>query len=137
MKKIILFATIFTLSLLMAACQPSVDQAKADFCADLGEFAQAQVALRNLDANSTKDEENQAVSNLEQTWNNLLDSVSTLGDVQVDGIQEAFETLKNDISNIPDDATLAESEVMIKQDLLNTLAETQQILTTTCTYGQQ
>ena len=137
MKKIIIFVTIFVLSLLLAACQPSVDQAKADFCEDLGAFAQAQVALRSINATSTKDELNQALSNLEQSWNNLRDSAATLGEVQVDGIQESFETLKRDISNIPDDATLVDAELMIKQDLLNTLAETQQILTTTCTYGQQ
>lgn len=136
MKKIMFFATIFILSLLLVACQPSVDQAKADFCADLGEFAQAQVSLRSTNATSTKDELNQALSNLEQSWNNLLDSATTLGEVQVDGIQESFENLKNDISNIPDDATLAEAELTVKQDLLNMVAETQQIVTTTCTYGQ-
>jgi hypothetical protein len=136
MKKTILLTTIFVLSLVLAACQPSVDQAKANFCENVGEFAQASVQFRALNATSTKDEASDAVSDLERAWNNLQESAADLTEAQVDGVEDALGDLKNSIQDIPDDATLAESELSVKQASLETMAETLQIFVTTCTYGQ-
>lgn len=136
MKKIVLLSAIFVLSLLVAACQPVIDEQKSDFCQNLGEFAQAQVQFRQLDANSTKDDLEDAVSDLERAWNNLADSTEDLAEAQVRGVEEALEDLRRDIDNIPDGSTLAEAEVMIKQDVVSTMAETLQIFRTDCTYGQ-
>ena len=137
MKKKVLLSTIFVLSLLVAACQPSVDQAKADFCESLGEFAQAQLQFRQLNATSTKGDLNQAGSDLQRAWDDVKGSASDVAEAQLSGVEDALQTLQNDIGDIPDDATLAESEVTIKQDILNTAAETVQIMNTTCTYGQE
>ena len=136
MKKIVLLSAIFVLSLLVAACQPVIDEQKSDFCQNLGEFAQAQVQFRQLDANSTKDDLEDAVSDLERAWDNLADSTEDLAEAQVRGVEEALEDLRRDIDNIPDGSTLAEAEVMIKQDVVSTMAETLQIFRTDCTYGQ-
>ena len=136
MKKIILLSSIFVLVLLLAACQPSVDQAKADFCESLGEFAQAQVQFRTINATSTKSDLNEAVSDLDRAWENVKSSAADLSEAQLSGAEDALQTLKDDISDIPDDATLAESEAMIKTDVIATMAETQEIFSTTCTYGQ-
>ena len=136
MKKIILLSAIFVLSLLLAACQPSVDQAKADFCETLGEFAQAELQFRQLDGTSTKDDLNKAASDLQKAWEDVKGSASNVAEAQLSGVEDALQTLQKDIGDIPDDATLAESEVTIKQDILNTAAETVQIMNTTCTYGQ-
>ena len=136
MKKITLLSAIFVLSLLVAACQPSVDEAKADFCSDLGEFGQALVGFRQLNPASTKDDLNKAESDVQKAWDNLQSSASTLKDVQTSSVQDAFETLKKDIGDIPDDTTLADTELMIKDDVVSTMGETLQIFSTTCTYGQ-
>ena len=132
-----MFSGILVLSLLLAAaCQPTVDEAKADFCQNLGDFAQAQVQFRQLNATSTKDDLEEAASVLEEAWENLVESAADLSEAQVGGVEDALEDLRRNIDDIPDDATLAEAELMIKQDILSTMSETVQIFSTTCTYGQ-
>ena len=137
MKKIIFLSAIFVLSLLLAACQQSVDKQKADFCSNLGDFAQAQVQFRALNETSTKGDVEEAASDLERAWDNLKNSAGDLAQAQMNGIEDALQNLRRDIDNISNDATLAEAEVSIKQDILNTMAETVQIMRTTCTYGQE
>ena len=51
-------------------------------------------------------------------------------------LENALDDMRNTIQAIPDDATLAETEGMIKQASLATMAEAVEIFTTTCTYGQ-
>jgi hypothetical protein len=137
MKKIILLGVILVVSLLVAACQPAVDEQKADFCSNLGAFAQAQVQFRALNETSTKGDVEEAASDLERAWDNLKNSAGDLAETQMSAIEDALQNLRRDIDNIANDATLAEAEVSIKQDILNTMAETVQIMTTTCTYGQE
>ncbi len=136
MNKRILISTIFIVSLLLAGCQESIDDAKADFCTDLGTFAQALAEFRAIDATSTTDDLNNAVSDVENAWNDLKSSASNLEDIQVDDAQGAFQTLKDDISNISGDSSLADAEVQIKQDVVAALSEVVDIFTTSCTYGQ-
>jgi hypothetical protein len=137
MKKIILLSAIFVLSLLLAACQPVLDEQKADFCEALGEFAQAQVQFRQLNQTSSKDDLEDAASDFERAWEKVKDAASDVAEAQLNSVEDAWQNLRRDIDNIPNDATLAEAEVMIKQDVLNTVAETVQIMRTTCTYGQE
>ena len=137
MKKIILLSVIFVLSLVLAACQPAIDEKKSDFCKDLGDFAQAQGQFRQLNETSTKDDVEEAASDLQRSWERVKDSAADVAEAQLNNVEDAWENLKRDIDDIPNDATLAEAELMIKQDVLNTTAETVQIMTTTCTYGQE
>ena len=60
-----------------------------------------------------------------------------VAEAQVSALEDALQELRRDIDDIPNDATLAEAELMIKQDVLSTMAKTVQIFTTTCTYGQE
>ena len=137
MKKIMLLCVIFVLSLLLAACQPALDEQKADFCEALGEFAQAQGQFRQLNETSTKDDVEEAASDLERSWERVKDSAADVAEAQLNNVEDAWENLKRDIDDIPNDATLVEAEAMIKEDVLNTMAETVQIMSTTCTYGQE
>ena len=138
MKKIILLSAIFVLSLVLAACQPVVDEKKADFCRNVGDFAQAQVQFRQLNASSSKRDAEEAVSDLQRDFENLVQSGADVKEAQLKEVEDALENLKRDIKDIPDDAeNIAEAELMIKQDVLNTVAETVQIMTTNCTYGQE
>ena len=136
MKKIILLCTIFVLSLVLAACQPSVDQAKADFCDDLGTFAQSVGEYRSLGPNSSVDDFQDAQKDVEKAWNDLQSSAQTLGSVQTDSLQNAYSDLQKDVSNISGDTNIADALTQVQQDALATLQEANQILTTTCSYGQ-
>jgi hypothetical protein len=120
----------------LAACQPSIDEAKAAFCEDLGEFGVTVAQFRQINETSTKDDLQNALSEVEKTWGNLQKSAETLGEVQTDSVEDAYNDLQKSVNDIPDDATLAEAEVMVKGSALSTLEEVLQISTTTCTYGQ-
>jgi hypothetical protein len=135
-KKVILLSVIFVLPLLLAACQPSVDEAKADFCEDLGEFGIALAQYRQINETSTKDDLQKAQSDVEKTWADLQKSAETLGEVQTDSVEDAYGDLQKGVNDIPDDATLGDAELMVKQGVLSTLEEVLRISTTTCTYGQ-
>lgn len=136
MKKIILLCTIFVLSLVLAACQPSIDQAKSDFCDDLGTFAQSVGEYRSLGPNSSVDDFQDAQKDVEKAWNDLQSAAQTLGSVQTDSLQDAYSDLQKDVSNISGDTSIADALPQVHQDALATLQEANQILTTTCRYGQ-
>ncbi len=136
MKKMLMLSLMALLLLPLAGCGPSVDDAKADFCDDLGAFGQSLMGLREIGVGSTKDDLQDATKDAQKAWDNLKDSASKLENVQVDGVQDAFSDLQDSINDIPDDATLAEGLVDIKGATVSTLSEILQIATTTCSYPQ-
>ena len=138
MKKMILLSAIFVLSLLVAACQPAVDEQKEDFCKNLGDFAQAQVEFRKINATSSKNDLEEAAQDVQRAFENLAESAADVQEAQLRAVEDALESLKRDIEDIPDDVDSLEDvdELTIKQDVLSTMAETVQIMTTVCTYGQ-
>jgi len=138
MKNILFLSLTVVLLLSLAGCgQPSVDQAKADFCQDLGEFGTAVASLRQLDGSSTKQDLQDATNAVDKAWGDLKSSAGTLQNVQVDGVESAVNDLQKSVNDIPDDATLDQGLVGVRGATVNTLAETLQIATTTCTYPPQ
>jgi hypothetical protein len=126
------------LLLLLAGCgQPSVDQAKANFCQDLGEFGTAVVNLRQIDSSSTKQELQDAANAAQQAWGDLKSSAGTLQNVQVDGVESAINDLQKSVDDIPDDATLEQSLVAVRGAALATMAEVVKITNTVCSYAQE
>ncbi len=63
-------------------------------------------------------------------------SAETLGEVQVDNIEDANNDLEKSVNGIPDDTTLAAAEAMVKGSALSTLEEVLRVSNTTCTYPQ-
>ena len=138
MKNILCLSLTVVLLLSLAGCgQPSVDQAKANFCQDLGEFGTAVVNLRQINASSTKQELQDAVSATQQAWDNLKNSAATLENVQVDGVEAAVNDLQKSVDDIPDDATLEQGLVAVRGAALATAAEIVKITNTTCSYPQE
>ena len=138
MKNILFLSLTVVLLLSLAGCgQPSVDQAKADFCQDLGEFGTAAASLRQLDGSSTKQDLQDATNAVDKAWGELKSSAGTLQNVQVDGVESAVNDLQKSVNDIPDDATLDQGLAGVRGAAVNTLAETLQIATTTCTYPPQ
>jgi hypothetical protein len=108
MKNILYLSLTIVLLLSLAGCgQPSVDQAKANFCQDLGEFGTAVVNLRQIDSSSTKQELQDAANAAQKAWGDLKSSAGTLQNVQVDGVESAINDLQKSVDDIPDDATAA------------------------------
>ena len=79
MKNILYLSLAIVLLLSLAGCgQPSVDQAKANFCQDLGEFGTAVVNLRQIDPTSTKQELQDATNGVQKAWGDLKSSASKM-----------------------------------------------------------
>jgi hypothetical protein len=135
MKNILFLSLTAVLLLSLAGCgQPSVDQAKANFCQDLGEFGTAVAGLRQLDGASTKQDLQDATNSVQKAWGDLQKSAGTLKDVQVDGVQDAVNDMQQSVNDIPDDATLEAGLADVRGAVVNTLAEVHQIASTTCSY---
>ena len=82
MKKTILATVMMLLVVMLAACAPSIDRAKADYCQALGEFAKAVVELRQIDQNSTVDELKDAQQAVSRAWDNLTGSAGDLAIIE-------------------------------------------------------
>lgn len=132
MRKLLWLSLIVLLLPLLAGCGTTVDSAKADFCDNLDRFSQALADLRDLRVGSTKEDWQDTLGGAEQAWEDLKDSASKLGDVQLDAVEKAFGDLRDSIQDIPDDASLAEVLTNIKDAAVATLSEIVQITTTTC-----
>ena len=138
MKNILYLSLAIVLLLSLAGCgQPSVDQAKANFCQDLGEFGTAVVNLRQIDASSTKQELQDATNGVQKAWGDLKNSASTLQNVQVSGMESAVNDLQKSVDDIPDDATLEQGLVAVQQAALATVGEVLKTSNTVCSYPQE
>ena len=136
MKTKALFIGAAFVLLLLAACGPSVDEAKVTYCRNLGNFAIALVNLRLIDENSTVNELKQAERLVEGTWNALANSASELRDAQFDELEGAYTALRRTIIyDTPGNATLAETSGEIQSAAQETVAQFTDIATTTCNYG--
>jgi hypothetical protein len=118
----------------LAGCQPTVDEAKADFCKDLGEFAVAVQALRQIDETSPKQELDDAVDVARKALDELRGSAETLAEVQTDEIESAVNDLQSYSDSIPGDDTVGEAAADVKAATADTMAYALDIATTVCTY---
>jgi hypothetical protein len=138
MKKVILLIVVVLLvAPLVTSCsllQPSVDEARADFCADLGEFGTAVVNMRQIDAGSTVEELEAADKAVQDAWGSLKSSAKTLKGVKIDGVQQSFDGLEQTVGAISDEATLEEAVLSVKEAALATVAQVLEISQATCTY---
>jgi hypothetical protein len=137
MKQVLLLGLALLLLLPLASCGTSVDSAKEDFCSDLDAFRQSLAGLREIGLGSTKDDLQDAVKDTQDTWSDLKDSASKLEDVQLDAVEDAFGDLQDTVQDIPDDATLAEKLTEVKDAVVATVGEIEQIATTECNPAQQ
>lgn len=141
MKKIMLIViAVLLVTPLVTSCSlfaPSVDEAKADFCADLGELGEAVVNVRQINEGSTVQELQDANKAVQDAWDNLKSSAQTMKSVKINGIQQSVGTLGKTVGDISDDATLTEAQLSIKQDILATVEEVLETMQTTCTYPQE
>lgn len=137
MKKMLILSLVVLMLLPLASCGNSVDRAKENFCSDLAAFSQSLAGLREIGPGSTKGDLQDAAKDTQKAWGNLKDSAGKLEDVQIDGVEDAFGDLQNSIQDIPDDATLAEKLAEVKDAVVATLGEIEQITTTVCSPAQQ
>jgi hypothetical protein len=134
--KPIALAALAALLLATAACQPSVDEAKAAFCADLAAYGQAVAGLKAIGPTSTVQQAKDSLKAVEQAHGNLAQSASGLKGAQADALEQEFKNLQKAITDIPNDATLAQAQATVKGATVSALAAYVDVTTTACLYGQ-
>ena len=136
MKSVVSFATLAVLLLTTAACQQSVDQAKAAFCTDLATYGKAVAGMKAINPTSTVQQAKDSLKAVEQAHANLEQSASALKGAQTDALEQEFKNLQKTINDIPNDATLAQAQATVKGATVSALAAYVDMTTTICQYGQ-
>jgi hypothetical protein len=103
---------------LLAACsddEPTVAEAKEDFCQAVADVAQQEEALGSLNAQSSVDDAKSAVSDLEDAVKSAKDAAEEVGQAEADALQSAYDDLKSSIDDISGSDTLAAAAPAVVQ----------------------
>lgn len=111
---------------------PSVSEATVDFCADVNQYAHALLDLRAIDENSTVDELQAAGAAVGNSLEAVRSSAADVRDARIAALEDSQEDLQATIQSIPSDVTLAEARAALRLATLNALADTVDVMTTTC-----
>lgn len=120
------------LMLILWGRPPSVSEATADYCADVGDYARALLELRTIDENSTIDELGAAGTAVRNSLEALRSSGADLVNARITSLEESQDILQVTISSIPNEATLAQAGAELRLATLNALADVVDVMTTTC-----
>jgi hypothetical protein len=99
-----------------------LDEATAQFCSDLEQFAEAVAFFSNLDQDSVLADVETAMGAVEASWNSLRVSANALDSAQQAAMQNVTNDLREVVESIPQEATLGESAAIVKAAALDTLA---------------
>ncbi len=111
---------------------PSVSEATADFCADVNEYATALLEFRTIDENSTVEEMQAAGQAVSAGLDAVRSSAAELSEARLAAVEASHQELQATITSIPNDTTLAQAGAELRLATLNALADTVQVMTTTC-----
>lgn len=120
------------LALILWGRPPSVSEATADFCADVNEYARALLNLRVIDESSTVEDLQAASAAVSDSLEALQSSAAELSDARIAALEESQDALQATIQSIPSEATLAEAGAELRLATLNALADTVEVMTSTC-----
>ncbi len=132
MKKIPLLVA-FVATLFLAACQqPTVGDAKTQFCDSLKALTTAVDNVQALGPTSTVDEAKAAGEQLETAWAGVQTASEQLTEVQMDETQAAYDEMSGAVKGISDESTLAGAVGTIQGAATKFKAATAVINTTVC-----
>ena len=119
----------------LSACTPNVDQAKANFCKDLGAYAKAVAAVGALGADSTVDDLNKAVKAENAAYNKLDKAANRLSAAQAAAMKKVDATFAKTYDNIKGSEKLGDAAATVEQATAVVLDNYSDIASTTCVYG--
>lgn len=139
MYKRMLFVVLTVLMLVLSACAapPPIDEAKAQFCADLGAYGRSVAALRQIDATTTVEEVKAMQQAIDDAWAQVQQSGQTVEAAQVATMGQQQDALRATLNTITDETTLSAAAATIQTGIAGTLSSYVDIATTTCTYGAE
>ena len=123
---------LLLLFMLVGCMQQSLGEAQVDFCQALDGYRDAVAELRDINADTTVDELNQARENVAQSREDLLDSASELRSARLRYTEDAFANLEEELDGIPGDTTLGEAANMARIEISVLLTEIDRVYNTSC-----
>ena len=124
---------VLLLALVVSACQPTVGEAKQQFCDSLNQLDNAADKLNAVDANTSIDEAKQAQKEIEQAWKAVKDASKTLKGVQLDASEKAYQSMMQSLNKaISGETTLGDSAKLIVTGAQQLKSELKVINTTVC-----
>ena len=129
MKVSVLLSILVLSALLLAACGPTVDEAKTQFCNDLDELDAAVNSLRDVDS---LDDIEQAGEDIRDAWDQVVKSAEKLDDVQLDATKEAYDAMLGAIEEAPDSGSLSGALEAVTGAVTTFATSFKEIHTTTC-----
>ena len=129
MKASVLLSILILSALLLAACGPTVDEAKTQFCNDLDELDAAVNSLRDVDS---LDDIEQAGEDIRDAWDQVVKSAEKLDDVQLDATKEAYDAMLGAIEEAPDSGSLSGALETVTGAVTTFATSFKEIHTTTC-----
>jgi hypothetical protein len=134
-KRQLLSLWAFALIVTLAACTPSIDKAKANFCKDLGAYAKAVATVGSLGPDSTVDELNKAVKAENAAYKKLEKSANRLSKAQAAAMKKVDDTFAKTYDNIKGSEKLGDAAATVEQATAVVLDNYSDIASTTCVYG--
>ena len=129
-KSVVLLAAMATL--VLAACQPTVGDAKTEFCNSLKAVNTAVEGVKALGPTSTVEEAQTATKALEDSWATMKKSAETLKEVQLSETETAFNEMTSAMKGVSDQATLAQAVTGAQAAAMKFEATAKVINTTVC-----
>jgi cell fate (sporulation/competence/biofilm development) regulator YlbF (YheA/YmcA/DUF963 family) len=131
-----LIALLLTLVLavFLAACgQPSVADAKQQFCDSINNLNTALDKLQNVDANTSLDEAKQAKEEVAKAWDELAKSSKLLKQVQLAASEDAYKQVTKAVDDaVSGETTLGDSAKTIAAGAKQLSTQLKAINTTIC-----
>jgi len=132
-KIVIALLLMMVLAVIVSACQPSVGEAKQEFCEKLNKVNSAAEQLKSVDANTSIEDARKAKEDLTKAWKELSDAKEQLEGVQMDASEEAYNLMVKDVENsVTGGMTLSDASQTIVSSAEKLSAELKVINTTIC-----
>jgi chaperonin cofactor prefoldin len=109
MKWILVLGAAVLLLCAAGCTQPSPEEAKTQFCTDMADFETALEELQSLNETANVGEVRAAEDNVTQAWNNVKNSAQTVGEVNTDQLEAAYNDLDKAVQDLPADITVQEA----------------------------
>ena len=121
------------LAVIVSACQPSVGEAKQEFCEKLNNVDNAAEQLKSVDASTSIDDARKAKEDLTKAWQELSDAAKQLEGVQMNASEEAYNSVVKDMEeSITGGMTLNDASQTIVSSAKKLSTELKVINTTVC-----
>ena len=132
MKQLPIIIGMVLLLSMLASCQQSLGEAQVEFCQELNDYRDAVAELRDINAQTSVDELNEARENVAQSREELLNSAAALRKARLRYTEDAFENLEKELADIPGDTTLGEAADMARIEIAVLLTEIDRVYNISC-----